>query len=118
VFGGPNQPQEQHRRDERLKLIFDYRKHLATLTIGTAVVFVAINQVLRLQPPFVVAPLLLFAISALLTLFSMVGVIAEIGSALTQESSRSSDRRWAWWQVLDWPVMLGLATALYMGGYS
>ena len=106
MFGWHYQPQEPHQRDERLKLVFDYYKHLATLTIGTAVVFLAINQAVRLEPWFVVPPLLVFAFSALLALLSMVGIIAEIGS-------NSSGRRRTWW-----PLMLELATGMYMAGLS
>lgn len=47
---------------------------------------------------------MLFAISAVLTLYSMVGLIDEIGS----DSYDSGYNLRSWWRWMSWPILLSL----------
>ena len=112
VFADRNPSQDPRKREERLKLAFDYSKNLTTLIVGTAVVLVAISQAAGLQPLQIVGSLVFFAIAAMLTLYSMMGLIHEIGS----DSYNSEYNLRSWWRWMSWPILLELATGLYLNG--
>ena len=48
----------------------------------------------------------------MLTLYSMMGLIHEIGS----DSYNSEYNLRSWWRWMSWPILLELATGLYLNG--
>lgn len=104
--------QAQHRREEQLKLYFECFKHQATLAVATAVVFLALYQVIRVPFVFMIGPMGLLVVSVVLSSMGMYGVVEEIGKAAHDTTRGMNARGWRYWTRLPFLVQTSASTFL------